>query len=1303
MMKNFNLKTLAVSLSTIITATAVTQANASDIEIYQPPSKGATSLVFMLDISGSMDVGSANDDYRNDDGGEVAWERETVTLANGRQATRARSYQENGFSGYTRDYYFVSNTNARQSKSVRDNCIAGNNGYKCYSRMARLQDAFYLLLNGGTDLKGNKIEKISDDKVIGLSTLGVFVNNTRYDTGRMVVPSRRLDEMVGGKAHRQILTEEMSNLTAKTNTPTARSFAEVVAYFMGKNTNSAPSQYKTSATQYLYIPSLNRRFRCDHQFPTRCNATQSGQQRVIHARDILGTGTESGENRLLWTNWPINIQDESNNYTMMSGYVYVKDPDKVVGVSGFAHSDSSTKNGTNYASPLDSNSCSAQGVYVLTDGEPTQDSGSEGLFASAFGESIDCPKTGDSFFCAIEASKKLLSGNHAKKVPIKTAVVGFGDVFTKIPSYDATLTEAENLAKVGVVNGDIVKSLASGTNIEQRRAAAWGIVGGGGWYSGASTVSVVESVNNFLKTLTTDIPTMTTGSPTIPVSALNRQTLLSDAYYASFAPQPTGEQRLWTGNMNKYSTLNGTLYGKGNSRLFQTDGLLNAETLGLWDVEGNGDVARGVQGNLKLRTDAQNRTQRKIYTEGASDTRALTLVTVDSLRSGEHRNSTAKNHWLNLLGYNVSETEQVDFNQLNSKAELRQLGATMHSSPLLLTQSGRIDRSLTETNRDDYIVYGSTQGVLHIVDAATGEERFAFVPQKMVDTQKEAFLHEKSTKGGKDRLFYGIDGTWVAHTEYVVRSSSGADNGTLTVGLSNTSDTNSPRGRQWIYGGLRMGGKNFYGLDLSSVANTTKECVQDDVGDKDGAKYNACRRRGQLVGAPVLKFNIDPDAQAVFSPAGRKNYPELATMGQSWSKPALGYVRWNGQRRLVMFVGGGYDVGYENSTYDQTNGVGAGVYMFDANTGDLLWWASNNTVTGSGTGVVKHSVTGDDANSLKYSVVSRINAIDRDSDGLVDALYFGDLGGQGFRIDLDNFATLPNSNTRSMRSLRVVKIFDEHKTDGTSPRFYEMPSISVHEATDGARFSVVAFGSGDRSSPLAGERTDPATRQPITTNANTATDATVVVYDYDLGKTTWRNLTINDLQTRHTKGALRPAELNSTHKNTAREVKADYVNQGWKYTFPATKKGQFKTFGEPYAVTNLLFVNTYDRDGGGLTGECGGGVVGVSRAYQFCLPTGICDTTNHGYNRNDTTPVASSATPGLVEMTLGLNGQGIGNLGNVSTKGKNDSSGTTTTTPAVAGSVDCRAHPEAPECLNVEMPSTISQLRWFESRTDASK
>lgn len=193
---------------------------------------------------------------------------------------------------------------------------------------------------------------------------------------------------------------------------------------------------------------------------------------------------------------------------------------------------------------------------------------------------------------------------------------------------------------------------------------------------------------------------------------------------------------------------------------------------------------------------------------------------------------------------------------------------------------------------------------------------------------------------------------------------------------------------------------------------------------------------------------------------------------------------------------------------------------------------------------------------------------------------------------------------------------------------------------------------------------------------------------------------MSSLKTRATEAnALKPAVLNENDK--ANEVVADGVNQGWKYTFisPDDKKGRYKTFGEPFAIADLLFVNTYDRDGGGLSGECGGGVIGVSNAYQFCLPTGICKQDKHGYTRDLDVPVKSNATPGLVEITLGNNGQGsIGssNVGNISTAKDSTTNGNT--------AVDCNVaeNQSRIECLNIAMPSTLTQLRWFEARKEGN-
>lgn len=73
-----------------------------------------------------------------------------------------------------------------------------------------------------------------------------------------------------------------------------------------------------------------------------------------------------------------------------------------------------------------------------------------------------------------------------------------------------------------------------------------------------------------------------------------------------------------------------------------------------------------------------------------------------------------------------------------------------------------------------------------------------------------------------------------------------------------------------------MGGRSYYALDLTDISSTDNNSV------------------------PKLKFRINPSATS----SGPLSY-----MGQSWSKPNITWVNWKGKRKLVMFVGGGYDMG----------------------------------------------------------------------------------------------------------------------------------------------------------------------------------------------------------------------------------------------------------------------------------------------------------------------------------------------------------------------------------------------------------
>lgn len=313
-------------------------------------------------------------------------------------------------------------------------------------RITRVKDGMIDLLFGNTS-KG--ITALPDNNIIGLSTLGwvrnpLLIDPTKSDgrllwdgtqssspmrnqgnmnrlaygntdtykserggiesdwdnIGNIAVPARRLDATITvdgvSITQRKYLAQKIASLAAVTNTPTARSYAETIAYLLGETTQGRassgynfanPDAYDTTRTGYYAAPSSMTQAEADKQ-------------------------------------------------------------------------------------------CNGQGVYVLTDGDPYQHTNAQELIQSALGS------TGSSFSCSTSdssagtwdcvrnlAKNYLLSGNNPKGVAIKTAVVGFGNNFNSVPSYDKTKSIAANVASIN----------ASSASFNQKNAALWGlkaVVGG---------------------------------------------------------------------------------------------------------------------------------------------------------------------------------------------------------------------------------------------------------------------------------------------------------------------------------------------------------------------------------------------------------------------------------------------------------------------------------------------------------------------------------------------------------------------------------------------------------------------------------------------------------------------------------------------------------------------------------------------------------------------------------------------------------------------------------------------------------
>ena len=287
--------------------------------------------------------------------------------------------------------------------------------------------------------------------------------------------------------------------------------------------------------------------------------------------------------------------------------------------------------------------------------------------------------------------------------------------------------------------------------------------------------------------------------------------------------------------------------------------------------------------------------------------------------------------------------------------------------------------------------------------------------------------------------------------------------------------------------------------------------------------------------------------------------------------------------------------------------------MFDALDGSLLWWASANA-DGDAANVVGTYDAG-----LKYSVVSQIRTIDRDSDGLVDHLYFGDLGGQLWRIDLNNKAKT-NQNLFARTPTRLLNLNNNAK----SPRFYEAPAFSTY-SLDGTIFGAVTIGSGNRSAPLVdytvGEEgrdydavyniydKDVARGNLLTLVPKSSTDNTLkyALADVDLYT---KNVTLQaeDVSGITTDSAHKLLGLTDTNRFSITTRLAPYAStQGWYYKFKSYKLQSEKVMSTPIVINNDVYITTFDGSKNGLAGDCGAGVKGESFMTLMCMPYGQCN------------------------------------------------------------------------------------------------
>ncbi|RZL15355.1 MAG: pilus assembly protein PilY, partial [Pedobacter sp.] len=793
--------------------------------------------------------------------------------------------------------------------------------------------------------------------------------------------------------------------------------------------------------------------------------------------------------------------------------------------------------------------------------------------------------------------------------------------------------------------------------------------GNGGFFLASQASEVTDSVIAFIDDLNAGIvDPLTTGPISVPVDPLNPRGFQPYGYLRALAPEPRSSTIIWRGNLKKYNALltgdnAGAFAAKNSSTLvYNTDGAFNPDTKDLWNNTDRSDGgiidAGGVYSQLPMPT-TYSIELRKLFTDVSSATAtAVTPQTAatDLLRIPEGPVPTAtgansdqalsayvlqkfnsstgqailkdfpvglKLKLLNYLGYNLNiDNAELPITLTAPNTKYVAMGGSIHSFPTQITYSGAYNANgkLTATRKQS-LLYGTMEGGLHVVDAFTGVEQMVFVPSEILNDPTAS----RALVSGQSSVIpvAGVDGTWISDPAYKYNV---ANDGSSTV-----------QARQMnIYGGLRMGGNSYYGLDILDPTS------------------------------PKLLFRVNSST------------PGYERMGQSWSKPVLANIRYKGDVIRVMIIGGGYDTCYEDprfvlassgdgSTCAKTTAAkGNSVYIVNANTGELIWSASN---TNNSLGV--SAVNAD----LKHSIVSRISTLDRNADGLIDHLYFADLGGQVFRADFDNESqySVRTPNALGVRVVRLANLATKSDgsaiTNGDNPRFYEPVVVTIHD--QGANtFILVSLASGDRSTPLDVFPVDIRTgMSPATALTSRPVNNVYGIIDRDFIK---GNL-INGSPTLLTQNkTLLNLKKDPQTISTGPLVVSEFFpstgtgKDGWYRSLSSTvtdtgsvierangsfrKPGGLKAFEEPFAVTGNLLIPVYDPEGTGIKPKspCKTRVIGETDRQRYCLPYGVCltsgakDITQEKETGFQTQ--TANCPPGISECNDNIVGEGIRGL-----------------------------------------------------------
>ncbi len=299
---------------------------------------------------------------------------------------------------------------------------------------------------------------------------------------------------------------------------------------------------------------------------------------------------------------------------------------------------------------------------------------------------------------------------------------------------------------------------------------------------------------------------------------------------------------------------------------------------------------------------------------------------------------------VNLLGpilQDVNGDNAGLINFVRGEGRYWKLGDIDHSNPIVvgapggsapLMGPGYDTFAQTWANRKKVVYVGANDGMIHCFDVLTGEELWGFIPYNLLPKLKNMWAVDSSTGTRYFSRDIYVDGSPVAADAYIDADGNGSKEWRTVLICGQGPGKGSAIG----------GGLNYYfALDVTNPDEPL----------------------------PLWEFTTN-------------------TMGETWSKPAVGKINKEGQDTWVAFMGSGYD-------NDPNNVVGNWFYVLDMEEGRSFFSFMAPEIDTSGV-----------FPNIPNAIPGSPSTIDINSDGFTDRVYVGDLEGRMWRLDTSSTFTV---------------------------------------------------------------------------------------------------------------------------------------------------------------------------------------------------------------------------------------------------------------------------------------------------------